>query len=182
MTDHQLMLLVRNGELQKLTPLFERHQLHLFNFFLKQSGLRAASEDMVQDVFLRILKYRHTYRDDGRFLTWMFTIAHRVKVDYYKKKSHAHLHLEAPDTLPHAGRGPDLQAEAADARALIQRAMARLKPEQREILLMARYDEMKYEDIGKAMGLKIGTVKARVHRAMKALALETRQMTQGDRP
>ena len=182
MTDHQLMLLVRDGQIQKLTPLFERHHTHLFNFFLKQTSHRASSEDLVQDVFLRMLKYRHTYREDGQFLTWMFTIAHRVKVDFYKKRQRQHEHLEAPDALPHPDDTPDKKTERADHLALIQQALDRLKPEQREILLMARYDEMKYEDIGTALGLKIGTVKARVHRAMKALAIETRQLTLGDQP
>ncbi len=180
MTDHQLMLLVRDGELQKLEPLFERHHHHLYNFFLKQTNNRTVSEDLTQDVFFRILKYRHTYRQDGQFITWMFSIGHRVKIDYYKKKSRKHDALEDPDLLAHPGPGPDDEMDIIDQRALIREAMQKLKPEQREILMLARYDEMKYEDIAKVLDIKVGTVKARVHRAMKAFSHQATQLTKGD--
>jgi RNA polymerase sigma-70 factor (ECF subfamily) len=182
LTDHQLMLQVRDGQLQQLSPLFERHHRHLYNFFLKQTNDRPVSEDLVQEVFLRMLKYRHTYKDDGKYITWMFTIAHRIKVDYYKKKSHQHESMESLDLLPCSENQPDAATETADRKALIARAMDTLSTDHREILLMARFDEMKYEDIGAALGIKVGTVKARVHRAMKALAHSTKQMTEGDRP
>ena len=68
-TDEELMLAVRDGDLAKLGPLFERHHLALFDFLSRMTGNPTAAEDLVQDVFVRILKYRATYRDDGRFET-----------------------------------------------------------------------------------------------------------------
>jgi RNA polymerase sigma factor (sigma-70 family) len=79
------MISVRNGETEKLGHLFEAHHKRLYNFFLNQTGNRQTSEDLVVDVFLRMLKYRHTYKDEGSFSTWMYTIARNARVDHYRK-------------------------------------------------------------------------------------------------
>jgi len=67
--DNDLMLQVRDGDLGKLSFLFERYHRALFNFFLRSTGNRDLSEDLVQEAFLRLLKYRHTFRPDSRFVT-----------------------------------------------------------------------------------------------------------------
>ena len=81
MTDNQVMLDVREGKVEKLAILFERHHVALFNFFLRLTGNRAASEDLVQDVFTRILKYRATYMGEDRFTVWMYKIARNAHID-----------------------------------------------------------------------------------------------------
>src|ERR1051325_5999650 len=85
-TDELLMLAVRNGEVAKLGVLFDRHHRALLDFFVRMTGSRSAAEDLVQDVFFRILKYRDTFRDDSRFKAWMFHIARNARFDYYKKR------------------------------------------------------------------------------------------------
>jgi hypothetical protein len=77
LTDHDLMLAVRDGELDALGELFERHHGPLFGFLSKLTGQRTAAEDITQIVFQRMLKYRHTYRDDGSFTAWMYHLARR---------------------------------------------------------------------------------------------------------
>src|SRR2546430_1036370 len=64
-SDHALMLAVGAGELDALGSVFERHHRPLFGFLAKLTGNPTAAEDIVQTVFQRMLKYRHTYRDDG---------------------------------------------------------------------------------------------------------------------
>ena len=68
-TDERLMLAVRDGDVGKLGLLFERHHQTLFSFFCRLTGNRAIAEDLVQDVFFRVLKYRKSFRDDSRFVT-----------------------------------------------------------------------------------------------------------------
>ena len=85
-TDHQLMLRVREGEVANLGHLFERHHERLYNFFLRLSGHRQLSEDLVQEVFVRMLKYRHAYREDSQFISWMYQIARHVRFDQVRKK------------------------------------------------------------------------------------------------
>ena len=76
--DRELMGEVRDGDLGRLGELFERHHHRLFNFFLKLTRQRTAAEDLVQEVFVRMLKYRHTYRSDADFTPWMFKDVKRI--------------------------------------------------------------------------------------------------------
>ena len=76
------MLDVRAGDLGKLELLFDRHHRALFRYFLHLTSNRAVSEDLVQEVFFRILKYRHTYRPETRFCAWMFQVGRNVHMDH----------------------------------------------------------------------------------------------------
>ncbi len=78
------MLAVRAGDMSRLAPLFERHHRQLFDYLARMTGNRSTAEDLVQDVFVRILKYRHTFRDDSRFDTWAFRIARNVRADHFR--------------------------------------------------------------------------------------------------
>src|SRR2546425_4914541 len=85
-TDENQMLAVRRGEVSSLGILFDRHHRALFDFFARMTGSRTAAEDLVQDVFFRMLKYRETFRNDSRFKAWMFHIARNARFDYFKKR------------------------------------------------------------------------------------------------
>ena len=93
LSDHDLMLAVRDGELDALGELFERHHGPLYGFLVKLTGQRSAAEDITQTVFQRMLKYRHTYRQDGSFTAWMYHLARRCAADYFRKGSHAPVFL-----------------------------------------------------------------------------------------
>ena len=80
------MFQVKDGDLARLGILFERHHKILYNFFLRLTGNREASEDLLQEVFLRMLKYRNTYKGSSEFTTWMFQIARNSRADYFRKK------------------------------------------------------------------------------------------------
>ena len=72
---------VRAGDLEQLSELFERHHRRLYQFFLKLARDRSVAEDLVQEVFVRVLKYRHTWRDEAEFVPWMFALARNAAVD-----------------------------------------------------------------------------------------------------
>jgi RNA polymerase sigma-70 factor (ECF subfamily) len=149
--------------------LFERHRLPLYDFLCRTTGDRAAAEDLVQDVFVRILKYRHTYRDDSNFETWMFRIARNARADYFRRRTT--LRVVDIDTVEPASAAPDpteVLAQTADA-ARLKRALLRLPDDRRELLVLARYRRMRYEQIGALLDIEVGAVKVRVHRAMKQL-------------
>src|SRR5436305_7968604 len=85
--DEELMFLVRNGVVEMLGVLFDRYQSPLFNFYCKLTGDRSVSEDLVQDVFYRILKYRKSYQSGMSFKSWMYQIARNARLDHAKRKS-----------------------------------------------------------------------------------------------
>src|ERR1700682_3066506 len=84
--DEDLMLEVRDGAGETLGVLFDRYQTPLFNFYSKMTGDRILSEDLVQEVFLRILKYRQSYTPGTPFRSWMYQIARNARLDHFRKQ------------------------------------------------------------------------------------------------
>ena len=169
-TDENLMLAVRDGDVGKLGILFDRHHRSLFEFFARMTGQRNVADDLVQDVFFRILKYRRTFRDESWFKAWMFHIARNVRVDYYRNlPGDAVLEAAHVDGLASSTPVPGKQLEDLQQTRMLESAMFRLSPDKREVLILSRYHDMKYEQIAELMGCEVGTVKTRVHRALKEL-------------
>ena len=169
LADSQLMGRVRDGDVALLGDLFERHHQRLFHFFLRLARSRSAAEDLVQEVFVRMLKYRHTFHSESDFVPWMFTLARNAATDSYRARpKELPENPDAPEPsadLPH----PIAGLERAEQEAKLRRALGRLSSANRELLLMARFSELKYDQIAGLLGISEGAVKVRVHRAMKEL-------------
>ncbi len=168
-TDNELMEQVRDGRVEKLAILFERHQTMLYNFFLRLTGNRAASEDLVQEVFIRILKYRAGYLGDSRFNIWMFQIARNAHIDHLRKQKGTLALDDQYDEAPSLERRPDERFEADEEAALVRRALEHLPLKKREILVLFRFQGLKLREIADLLGVQVGTVKVQVHRALKEL-------------
>ena len=166
-TDESLMRAVRNGDVGELGTLFERHHVPLFQFFCRVTGSRTAADDLVQDVFFRMLKYRGSFRDAGRFRAWMFRIARNARADYFRKQPV--IPASEDDDYPSDAPVPGDQLERDENTTLLERALAQLPEEKRELLVVARYQELKYEEIAELLEVSVGAVKVRVHRAVKDL-------------
>ncbi len=168
-TDHQLMLAVRNGNVSQLGVLFQRHHRLLFNFFMKQTGNRQASEDLVQEVFLRMLKFRQTYQDDGDFKIWMFQIAHHAWIDSYRKQRHKLEPIEENQSFPGNDLNPEQLLEQSDNMDVLRSALSQLSPDKRELIMLGRFQNLPYKEIGQILNCSEGTVKVRMFRALKEL-------------
>jgi RNA polymerase sigma factor (sigma-70 family) len=168
-TDNELMARVRAGDIAQLAHLFERHRAKLYNFYLRLTRNRSLSEDMVQEVFLRVLKYRHTFRGDGEFTMWMYHIARNVHHDHHAKWRHESV-AEAHQDEPMAG-DPSAQEtmEQSQSAQFLQEALARLPVDKREILILSRYQDLRYDVIAGILDCSVAAVKVRVHRAMNDL-------------
>jgi RNA polymerase sigma factor (sigma-70 family) len=163
--DEDVMLQVRDGEVHMLGVLFDRYQAPLFNFYSKMTQDRTVSEDLVQEVFLRILRYRQTYRPGTPFRAWMYQIARNTRIDQVRK-----VRPESPlATEPIAPTGVADHAERAQEAQLLQRALMQLPEDKREILILSRFQELKYDEIARLLGCETGAVKVRVHRALQQL-------------
>lgn len=170
-SDHELMLAARDGELDALGELFERHHGPLFGFLAKVTGDRNAAEDIAQVVFQRILKYRHTYRDEGNFTAWMYHLARRCVADHFRKANAGPtatdpIELQQQvDDRPNAGD----HAVVSDDHALLHRALNRLDRDAREVLLLSRFQQLSFAEISTILECSIGAAKVRAHRALRSL-------------
>jgi RNA polymerase sigma factor (sigma-70 family) len=167
-SDSELMRQVRGGGTAALATLFERHHARLYRYCLRMTGNRAAAEDLVQDVFMKMLKYKATFKDDSEFVPWMFGIGRNACL--------AHLRRTADDRF--ADGDVDRAAQPEDATEesrhdgqdeLVRRALQRLPADRREVLVLSRYEYKTYDEIAKTLECSVGAVKVRAHRAMKQL-------------
>lgn len=170
-TDHELMVAVRAGELARLGVLFERYHQRLYAFFVRLTGQPSVSEDLVQVVFHRILKYRHTYRDEGKFTAWIYHLARKVAADHFRQNARAAAPTDPADLQDHPDElaSPDARAATADDLALLQTALSRLPLEQRELLVLSRLQNVEHSELARLLDTSVGAVKVRVHRALKDL-------------
>jgi len=160
MSDEELMSQVRSGVGEMLGVLFERYHVPLFNFYLKLTSDRTASEDLVQEVFFRILKYRHSYRPDTAFRAWMYQIARNARVDLLRKRR-PETSLE-PEMSPAVA--PVDTAQQSQEALLLHSALMQISEDKREVLVLSRFQDLKYEEIAQLLGCEVGTVKTRQKR------------------
>lgn len=165
------MLKVKSGDLNKMGLLFERYHRELFGFLYHMSSNPQASEDMLQTVFYRMLKYRHTFTGEGAFRSWMYHLARNVLVDSGQQNKRSGQQYDVQLYAERIGGGTlaDESLHKAEEVALLQDALARLSPDHREVLVMSRYQELTYSEIARILGITEGAVKVRVHRAMNEL-------------
>ncbi len=162
MTDEQAMYAVSQGDLDKAAILYERYKKSLLNFFLYRQSDRENARDLTQQVFLRMLRYRHTYREGASFRTWVLEIARNVFFDYLKQNPTFSDLADVPDV----GESYD---ESEEQHQYLHHALAQLPDQYREVLLLSRFQNMSYEEIGQTLGLSVPNVKVRVFRAMQKL-------------
>src|SRR5437879_12344422 len=132
--DEDLMLQVRDGAGETLGVLFDRYQTPLFNFYSKLTGNRTLSEDLVQEVFLRILKYRQSYCPGTPFRPWVYQIARNARIDHFRKFP-PQTPLEPEMLPPVLPTDPAQQQQEAE---LLHRARPQLPEETRQRLRLCR--------------------------------------------
>ena len=163
--DEELMFRVRNDEVETLSTLFERYHIALFNFFYRVSGDAAGSEDLVQDVFYRMLKYRRSYKPGTSFRTWMYQVARNARSNRFRKQR-GEVALEA---APVATVLPIDPVDDEQQMSRLKYALTQLPEEKRELLVLTRFQGLKYEEVARLLQCEVGAVKVRVHRALQEL-------------
>ena len=173
--DHEIMLSVRNGDIQKLGLLFDKYSRGLYNYFYLQIKDRLKSEDLVQNVFYNILRYRHTYKDGSDFKAWMYTIARNEKIHYFKKRRvfHSDIDIEQSSEID---SNPERDLEHKTNINHLNMALQRISSDNRELIILSRFNGLPYSQISKIMGCKIGTLKVRMYRAIRELRDQFRKI------
>ena len=180
-SDETLMTEVTRGQLDSAAPLFRRHQPSLQRFFSGTLYDRQQADDAVQEVFSRLLKYRATWRDEGRFAAWLYTLARNVARDMATSK--------ATRSIPSTTGARDERLDDADPLAFVtaastearmRSALNALPADGREMLLLARLRELPYTDIAAMYGVSVSAVKMRIHRALVSLHEELNDESRHD--
>ncbi|HXH38546.1 MAG TPA: RNA polymerase sigma factor [Thermoanaerobaculia bacterium] len=165
LANEELMDRVREGACEFLGVLFDRHHVALFNFFCRLTNDRAASEDLVQETFYRMLKYHRSYKSGSCFEAWMYQIARNARTESFLKRR-GEVELES---APMAVVLPIDSANDHQQMSLLKKALSRLPEEKRELLVLSRFQGLKCEEIAAVLHCTAATVRVRVHRALQEL-------------
>lgn len=174
-SDSRVMLAVKAGEISKLSIIFERYKGQLYGYFYKNTYKADLSEDLVQNVFVRILKYRDKYNEHGKFKSWIFQIAHHIMIDQFKQTKKEKTFYGISTILTENPTDELIQNEEVKA---ITKALGKLNKDQREILVLSKYQDLKYKDIADILGISEANVKVRIHRALIDLKKIYYQLTE----
>jgi len=196
-TDEALVYAHRNGDETAMPVLIVRYERELLGFLTRLMGNRAAAEDVFQEAFIQIHVSADTFDVSRRFKPWLFTIAANKGRDYYRKhgRHDATADLSAPLGRSGGGGGGNdgltfvdlLEAEIPaldepmnqeELRNRVRNSIDRLPHHLREIILLAYFQRMSYNQIADSLGIPLGTVKSRLHTAVAAFA-EVWQQTLG---
>jgi len=161
----QLMRQYQQADPAAAAALVELLSPQLFRFFASQMGSRTDADDMLQDVWLRIHRVRHTYRPGEPLLPWVYAIARRVRVDNYRKRQRISSYETPTDVLP------ELPAHERETSNLppFEQLVASLPETQREVLTMLKVSGLSIEEVARATSSTVGAVKQKAHRAYERL-------------
>jgi RNA polymerase sigma factor (sigma-70 family) len=165
MTDEDVMAAVSKGDLEKTAILYERYKARLFGFFRYHYRYEPhRSADFTQQVFVRLLQYRRTYRSNKCFERWIFRIARNpCHDDFQYHNQRLFVSLDEASEVP-------LEEENGEEESILVRwALSMLTEESQEILRLSRLEGLPYELIAQQLGCSIPAVKMRIHRAIRRL-------------
>jgi len=168
-SDFELMDLIRRGQKEAFLVLVRRHQDPLVNLF-RRLGAYTDAEDLVQETFLRLFKYRFKYRPDAKFTTFLYTLARHAWADSLRKVKK---HETISERLQAEATGADTDGmHRAQQRMDAQSALHVLPEKLRVVVVMSLYQGLGYEEISETLGIPVGTVKSRMFLAINRLKEE----------
>lgn len=175
-SDRELLMALGADGVGALESLYRRHRDRVYASCYRMVGDAQVAEDLLQESFLRILRYSDTFKGDAAFTTWLYRLVRNVCLDHMKRearldersRSWALEHLREVGTR-----------EAEDPRTdLVRSALYELPPDRREVLVLSRYEGLSYAEIADVCGTTVGAIKVRAHRAMRELRARYQELEQ----
>ena len=130
---------------------------------------KETAEDLTQNVFSRIIAYKHTYNENYQFRTWMYQLARNVRIDHFYKNRIMVSDYNDVENMGAKSKDAIFESEKKDRYDTLKDAIELLSEEDREIIELSKFQDLKYEDISQITGNAVGAIKVRVHRAVNKL-------------
>lgn len=172
--DEALLERLRRRDPQAFRWLLDRYGGPLFTYLARRLNDRTAAEDLVSEVLVRVLRHIDRYQPRGRFSAWLFTIAHRLCLDYTERRAAQPAFAGEEEAREPVSRepGPEGEAAGAELRERLGRALQGLPEEQREVFFLREYGGLSFAEIADAMDCPQSTALARMRYAVLKLRRE----------
>jgi RNA polymerase sigma-70 factor (ECF subfamily) len=190
LTDEELIALFQRGNEEAFTQLVRRFKDPLTNYVYRFLGELDRANDVVQETFLRLYHYRHSFQRGAKFATWIYKVASNLtkselRRDYWMRQHVVHpvagsgdewgdLDFLDPDSTP------DIQVDSSMKVRLVQQALLQISAAYREVVILRDIHQMSYEEIADITGLELGTVKSRINRGRAQLQKLLRHVYQAE--
>ena len=164
-SDIELMERSSREDLEAFETLVDRYQKKMLNYFLRM-GVYTDGEDLVQETFVRLYRYRDRYRPTAKFSTFLYTIARTVWIDRVRKSDRQ---TRLKEAVSNELATPPEKKTATGARMDVRHAVASLPEKLRAVVVLNVFQGLKYQEVATVLDVPEGTVKSRMHTAMKEL-------------
>lgn len=167
-TDEKIMYKVKDGQLSELSELFDRYNVPLYNFFLKLTMDTVISEDLTQNLFYRVIRYRETFNTGtGTFKSWVYQMARNLHADHCRQKQR--MALVVQNAASYEDVADKQEGFKENDFEKLKLALSGLGAIDRELIVLSRFEGLKYAEIAKMKSMSLASIKVQVHRALKQL-------------
>jgi RNA polymerase sigma-70 factor (ECF subfamily) len=182
--DAELMLRVKDGDGTSFAVLLEKHRAPVIHFLYRMVQDGPVSEELAQEVFLRVYRSRETYEPTAKFTTWLFRIATHLALNWLRDEKNERAQERLDETVDDApvrevpDRAPSVEHRMVHQVKVdeVRRAVAALPDKQRAAVLMHKYQEMEYSQIAKVLSCSESAVKSLLFRAYETLRVRLSHM------
>jgi RNA polymerase sigma-70 factor (ECF subfamily) len=178
-SDAALVEQCRRGDMQAFGSLVAKYQDRIFNMIYRMCGRRADAEELAQEAFLKALERITQFRGQSQFYTWLFRIAANLTISHRRRGGRVRFQsLSGPEEFEHSqadaltaamarrrSPAPEAAVMAAETQQRVMEALEELDDEFRLVVVLCDIEDMDYAQIAQVLGVPVGTVKSRLHRA-----------------
>ncbi|XXF79400.1 sigma-70 family RNA polymerase sigma factor [Myxococcaceae bacterium GXIMD 01537] len=173
-SDTHLLKAARQGDARAMDELLAKHEPHVYRFGLRLCGSEQDARDVLQQTLMTAFEGLHQFRGEAALSTWLFQVARSYCIKTRRRRAgepSEYVPLDAPQArdVPETGEGPEEAAHAREMAAVLQEALLALPEGQREVLLLRDVDGLSAEEAARSLGIEVGALKSRLHRARGAL-------------
>ncbi len=174
-SDNELMLLLRGESREALGTLFARHHRSVYALCYRMTGDTAVADDLAQESFLRLLRYKENFDGRSLFTTWLYRVVRNLCLDHLSRRKRERRMQERLSLETEDG---DVDGAPDDRVELLERALYALDPDKREVIVLSRFQGLNYREIAQVLECSVGAVKTRAHRALRELRAAFQKLEQ----
>ena len=169
LSDEQLMKYLAQGKNMAAAELYDRYYKNVYGYFVRMTRDTDASRDLTQDVFMKVIRYSQSWKDDRVFAHWLFRIARNILVDYFRGAQRFYSLNDGPEIAGQDQADSVRAMEAGESLDFLLEAMAKLPPGYREMIELSRFQGFSYKEIAETIASNENAVKVRTFRAIQKL-------------